>query len=627
LDGSFRIGSWVVEPSLNTISSNGSTIRLEPKVMEVLVCLTRHAGESLTKEKLLQEVWPGTFVTDDALKRCILELRRVFEDDAREPHVIQTIAKRGYRLVAPVSPINGIEHVPELPSAIDPGTPGNTARKWWIGGLVSGVALLLALLAVVNAGAIRERLLGSRSISTIHSLAVLPLQNLSADPAQEYFSDGMTDALITDLAQIDSVKVISRTSSMQYKDTKKSLTEIARELNVDGIIEGTVQRSGDRVRITAQLIHAPSDKHLWANSYERDMRDVFALERDVTEDIARQVQARLTTQNQTPTPQQRPVNPKALEAYLQGTYYLTRYGRGSGDNAQTRAAEYFQRAIDADPNFAPAYVGLYTAHVGLMWPTRHDGDIARRAAQRAVELDPDSSDARVALGDTKLSHDWDFPGAEQEFRRAITLSPNNDNAHDRFCSFLFNIGRTKEGMKECEIAQELDPTQNHLTDALFGSGEHDHAIAVAQMMLRSDPDNGWLHGALYHNYAIKGMYKEAGAEAEKILALFGDPEGAARIHRALASSDPKAGIRQLAAEVEDLFREKRAYLPLFQATNYAYLGDQDRAVHWLEEDYKRHEEDWVGIGGPADIKFDPAFASFRSDPRFKDLLRRVGLPP
>jgi TolB-like protein/DNA-binding winged helix-turn-helix (wHTH) protein len=628
LDGSFRVGSWVVEPSLNTISSNGRTIRVEPKVMEVLVCLTQHAGEAVPKEKLLREVWPDTFVTEDALARCIMELRRVFEDDAREPRVIQTIAKRGYRLVAPVARINEVQVAPaELPAKVNYGELANRGRRWRIAFLVGGLAALLILLAFVNRSAVRERLRGSQGVSPIHSLAVLPLQNLSADPTQEYFSEGMTDALITDLAQIDSVKVISRTSSMQYKQTNKPLKEIAQELSVDGIIEGTVQRSGNRVRITAQLIYAPSDRHLWANSYERDMRDVFALEREVTEDIARQVRAKLTTPGHGSDAQPRPVNAEALEAYLQGNYYLTRYGRGSGDNAQTSAAEYFQKAIDADPNFALAYVGLFNSHFGLMWPTRTDGGIARKAAQRAVELAPESSEARVVSGDMKLYHDFDFSGAEAEFQRAIALSPSNANAHDRFCNFLFDMGREQEGMKECEIAQQLDPTQNHLTDALSSAGEYDRAIALAQMLLRSDPDNGWLHVILYHNYAYKGMYKEAGSEAEKMMILFGYPQAAARIHGALASQDSKAGIRQMAAETEGLMRRKQIYMPYFAASNYAYLGDNDRAFYWLEDGYKHHEVDWVGIGGPVDIKLDPSFITLRSDPRFKDLLRRVGLPP
>ena len=270
----FRIAAWLVQPQLNTVSNNGSTVRLEPKVMEVLVCLAQHAGQPVSKEELLQTVWSNTFVTDDVLKRSISELRRVFEDDVRESRIIQTIPKRGYRLLVAVEPVNGVQSVP-------PAQPGQESlkagRNWRTLALFSGgVAALLFLLLGASYFFSRERLFGKSADPQIRSIAVLPLQNLSGDPSQEYFSDGMTDALITDLAQIGSLKVISRTSSMQYKQSKKSLPEIGRELSVDGIVEGSIQRSGDRVRITAQLIHGPSDRHLWANSYEGDFRDVFA---------------------------------------------------------------------------------------------------------------------------------------------------------------------------------------------------------------------------------------------------------------------------------------------------------------------------------------------------------------
>lgn len=298
----------------------------------------------------------------------------------------------------------------------EPGTlpaPSATVRKSWMAGwAVIGAALLLALLGAFNVGGVRTWLT-AKGAPQIHSVAVLPLRSLSSDPNQEYFSDGLTDGLITDLAQISSLKVISHTSTMQYKDTKKSLPDIARELGVDGIIEGTVQRSGDRVRITAQLIYGPSDRHVWANTYERDMRDVFALERDVTQDFTNQIQARLTRPEQGPPAQPRPVDPKVLEAYLQGNYHLGGYGEGSGQEEQKKAAEYFQQAIDADPNFAPAYLGLASAHSQLLRGSSEDVAIARRAIEKAVELDPNSSDAHFSLGFLRWQPDLDWQGAEK----------------------------------------------------------------------------------------------------------------------------------------------------------------------------------------------------------------------
>ena len=621
MDGGFRVGSWVVEPSLNTISSNGRTIRLEPKVMEVLVCLARHAGESLSKEKLLQEVWPGAFVTDDALKRCILELRRVFEDDAREPRVIQTIPKRGYRLVAPVAPINGIQ--PESPTGFRPPTGGTSTRRWWTFGLVGGLALLVALLAVVNIGAIRERVLGLKG-SPIHSLAVLPLENLSGDSTQEYLSDGMTDALITGLAQIGSLKVISRTSSMQYKQTKKSLPEIAHELNVDGIVEGTLQRSGDRVRITAQLVRVASDKHLWAGSYERDTSDLFALERDVTDDIARQVQANLWTETKGPLRHSRPVNARALEAYLQGNYHLNEQGRGSGDEEKRMAAEYFQKAIDAEQNFAPAYVGIAQAHENLLIGS--NATIRMQAAERAVEIDPAYSDARVVLGWVKWQPYLDWQGAEQEFRRAIALNPSNASAHDGLAGLLGAMGRLDEQLPESQIAQELDPNQDHLSDALWRRRDYDGTIAIQRMMLQRHPDDGYLHEYLFEAYTVKGMQKEAIHEMQQSLSLFGLSEGAARVERAYTIAGYRAAIRQVAKECEDLQSAKQAFVPGMLAHFYTILGETDRAFYWLQQAFEHRE--MIGIdGGLYCMKTDPLFDPLRSDPRFSDLLRRMGLPP
>jgi tetratricopeptide (TPR) repeat protein len=306
----------------------------------------------------------------------------------------------------------------------------------------------------------------------------------------------MTDALITDLAQIGSVKVISRTSSMQYKQTRKSLPEIARELNVDGIIEGTVQRSGDRVRITAQLIHGPSDKHLWANSYERDARDTFALERDVTEEIARQVRTRLRTPSNAPLAQPLPVNPKALDAYLQGNYYLTRGERGFNDDEKKRAAEYFQQAIDAEPGFVPAYIGLAWAHDNRMLGSSEDSVIRREAAERALKLDPNSAEGLQILANIKWN-DFDWSGAEKEYRQAVVLNPNSSSTHDGFSDFLGAMGRLDEGLREGLLAQELDPNEDHLSNILCMRGEYDRAIELLQRIAASHPDDGMAHYNLY----------------------------------------------------------------------------------------------------------------------------------
>jgi tetratricopeptide (TPR) repeat protein len=396
---------------------------------------------------------------------------------------------------------------------------------------------------------------------------------------------------------------------------------------VDGIVEGTVQRAGDHVRITAQLIHGPSDKHVWANSYERDVSDVLTIERDVTQEIARQIQAQVTTQYRASLQQSRPVNPKALDAYLQGNYHLNRQGRGGGDEEKKKAAEYFQQAIDADPNFAPAYNGLAYAHFNLLWPSSEDAKIVRMAAGRAVELDPTFSDARVTLGHLRLCS-WDFRTAEDELRRAVALNPNNASGHEILGDFLDDIGRLDEGLTESQIAQELDPNQDHLMFALDSRREYDRSIAWILMMLKGDPDNGYFHHNLFRSYVEKGMDKAAIEELEKTISLFGLQESAARIHHAFANSGYRGAMKQYAEELEQLAAMKQVFIPINLAEVYAALGDKDRAFYWLEQAYTHHDIVAVGNGlGLEMINADPMMDPLRSDPRFKDLIRRIGLLP
>src|SRR5215469_8875091 len=401
-----QFGPFVADFRARELLRDGKRIRLQDKPMRLLAALTVNPGEVVSREHLQKQLWPDdTFVDfETGLNTAVRKLREALADNPENPQYVETIPKHGYRFLAEVrkNGTNGGSFDAEKPSPVAPTNTSlgkrtiaslvetvaeyrRTKRLWVVVAAalaLGGLALVLEQLNILRVPGPHERTFGASGASSIHSLAVLPLQNLSADPSQEYFSDGMTDALITDLAQISSLKVISRTSSMNYKQTNKSLTEIARELNVDGIIEGTVQRSGDRVRITAQLIYGPSDKHLWANSYERDVRDVFALQREVTEDIAHHVQERLTRANSAPIAPPRPVSAKVLDAYFQGSYHLEAFGKGGGDDEKRKAAEYFQQAIDTDPNFAPAYNGLANSHLALLWPSRQDAEIASKAARQ-----------------------------------------------------------------------------------------------------------------------------------------------------------------------------------------------------------------------------------------------------
>ncbi len=626
MEGHFRLGPWLVQPDLDTAVRNGTTSHLTPKAMKLLVCLAEHADEPVAKEELLQTVWPDTFVGDDVLKGAIAELRRVFEDDARDPRFIQTIAKRGYRLIAPVEWVDREKGSAAEQLGTQTVRAAVASHKFrTVASAIVGAALIFVIVGVFNVGGVRARL-GASAPPPIHSLAVLPLRNLSADPNQEYFSDGLTDELITNLAHINSIKVISHTSTMQYKDAKKSLPEIARELNVDGIIEGTVQRSGDRVRITAQLIQGPADKHIWANSYERDTRDIFALERDVTEDIATQIQARVLLPTQAAQQQARLVNPKALDAYLEGNYHMHRVAHGSVDEELTKAAGYFQQAIDADPGFAPAYLGLSDAVGSHLSSSAEESAGSRGPLQKALELDPNSSQAWATLASSKLFGLFDWSGAERDFRHAVALNPNNADAHEGLAQYLAAMGRVDEGWSECQITQELDPNQEHLSGGLFFRREYDRQIEVVLRWIARHPDDGDEFWNLYWAYTLKGMHKQAIEALEHAVTLLGLTETSGRIQRAFAKSGYEAAMRAFAHELERLASTREAFLPGFTAEAYAAIGDKERAFYWLEQAYQRRES--VGREpGLVFLKVDPMFDSLRSDPRYEDLLRRIGLPP
>jgi len=631
--GVIRFSAYEVDFRKGEVRKHGFRIRLQDQPFHILQILLEHPGELVSREELQRQVWPAdTFVDfEKGLNNAVKKLRDALGDSAEQPRFIETHARRGYSFIGSVTATNGAGRKEDATSTGEVGALGRPRPLYRR--LVIGGVLFLAFVATLfgfDIGGVREHWLTRASSPAIHSLAVIPLANLSNDPNQEYFSDGMTDALITDLAQIGSVKVISRTSSMQYKQTKKSLPEIARELNVDGIVEGTVQRAGDRLRISAQLIHAASDKHLWAKSYEGDMRDVFALERDVTADIARQVQARLTTPNQKEVAQFRPVNPKALDLYLQGNYHLNGFAKGAGDEEKRKAAEYFQQAIDAEPKFASAYNGLANAHLGLLWPSKQDGEIATEAAERAVALDPNSSDAHVTLGGVKESL-WNWAGTEEEYERAITLNPNSADAHGSLGGLLDNMGRLDEGWKEQQIAFQLDPNNANLFNftlscGLERRGEFDRAIAIYQMFLKRDSDNGFTHLGLARDYMGMGMYKEAMPHLEQFWALFGFPDVAAEVHSALATSGYRAAILESAKAAEHLMATHKAFGPVTTAEFYATVGDKERAFYWLERAYALHDTAIAGTDDPlGSIEVDPQFEPLRSDPRFKDLLRRMGL--
>jgi len=617
VDKDFRVGAWLVQPSLNTISQNGTSTRVEPKVMEVLVCLSHRAGKPVSKEELLETVWRDTFVSDDVLKRCVSELRRVFEDDARESRIIETIPKRGYRLVAPVQPVNGQAPTKTdlRPSEIGRRALGTKPSKWKIGlGAAASVALVCGILFGLNISGVRDRLF-RKNVPLMHSIAVLPLQNLSGDPSQEYFADGMTEELITELSRISGLKVISRTSIMRYKGSSKSLPEIARELGVDGIVEGSVLRSGNQARITAQLIYAPQDTNVWAETYDRDLSNVLALQSEIATTIAGTVKVKATLAEKEHLNNARQVNVEALDAYLRGEHHLNRYGRGFGDEEDKQAISYFQQAIAAEPSFAKAYVEMANAYEGLMLPVKQRWPMERVAAEKAVSLDPDLAEAHFTMGHVKFFYEWDFPAAGREFKRAIELDPNNAEAHGWYALYLSSVGRRNEGRAEARLAQQLDPV-HYLECAYDQPGDEDRGINLLQNYIELNPEDGHAHMNLAELYARKGMQEQHISELQKTAVFFGFRRFARDIAQAYATSGYRTALRAWALGLDRL----KVNRPVMVAEAYARAGNRGLALDWLERAYREHDDDMV------ELNADPAWDSLRADPRFEDLVRHVGLP-
>ena len=633
MEKDFQVGAWLVQPSSNSLLRGGKTIRVEPKVMEVLVGLAKSAGETVTREALIHSIWPDTFVTDDVLTRSISELRRAFEDDARNPRVIQTISKRGYRLIAPVAPADHTNALNPLAnrstgtrSAAAPAGAG-TKRLRLLAVATAGLALLLALvLTEYQTNWIRDRI-GGHAAYQIRSLAVLPLQNLSGDPNQDYFADGMTDALITDLAQIGSMKVISRSSTLRYKNAEKSLPAIARELNVEGIVEGTVQRSGDRVRITTQLIHGPTDTHIWAKSYERDAKDFFVLQREVAEAIAGEIRVTLTPGEKARLARSHSVSLESLQAYLQGQYHLEQaqgmaYQKGlqqSETNELAVARQFFAQALRDDPEYAQAYVGL--ARSWRDRPVSEKGpQIADEMLHKALQIDSELAEAHEQLATLDVLRQWKWTEAETEYIRAIELNPNFAEAHARYAEYLDMMGRFDDGMKEFLRTQELDPGHNFQPNPFYRRRQYDRAIEIDKNEVRRQASGFWAHLDLAFDYDGAGRHDEAAQEWETTMRMLGHNDLADAMHRGLIKSGYRGALKTLTQAMEVQNANGSPPPAFFAAMMYGLLDEKDRAFWWLEKGYQQRDPAYGALN--VDACWDP----LRNDPRFVSLVQRVGLP-
>jgi TolB-like protein len=605
--------------------------------MSVLVCLAEDPGEPVPKEKILQTVWPDTFVGEGVLTRSVFELRRVFEDQAKEPRFIQTISKRGYRLVAPVELIGGSAPV-AAPSA-----PVSKPHPTWAFGvwkklkptwLRLGVAALLVVLFIGTFAAVRTLVFVDMS-PRIHSLAVLPLQNLSGDPAQEYFSDGMTEELITELSRIGGLKVISRTSVMRYKKSDKSLPEIARELKVDSVLEGSVVRAGERVRITAQLIRASDDANVWAETYDRDARDVLELQRAVASAISTTIKLSVLPVARPLAKPPRSVNLKAHDAYLRGLHeeYIggTLSNRHSLQQEANRhlelALKYYRLAIEEDPGFAPAYLRL-TATDSIK--------DTEAAAKKALEIDDSLFEAHILLGSVWLVRDRNWRDAERELLRAIELSPSNARAHMAYAYFLDAAGKLDEGMREWELAQELDPGKDHLAGALYSRRQYDRLIELELLSLAREPDPGRspydsavTHKTLMVAYARTGRKRESIEEMRKALIAYNYDDLAEDLRLGYARAGYEGALREWLKGVQ---KEKPEFpFPSFLAYAHTELGDRETVFNWLPRmdplwDVASAEQDANVFPNLITLRIEPMWDPLHSDPRFDELVHKIGFP-
>jgi len=584
--------------------------------MDVLVYLADHPGEVLTKEAILGAVWPDTSVTDDVLKHSIFELRKALGDNAAEPRYVETISRRGYRLTASVS--QGVaDATVEQPA-------GSLAGRTWVRACgYAGLAVLTGLIGLKLTG-LTDRIWGNPDATRIRSLAVLPLENFSGDTSQEYFADGMTDALITELSKIRSLRIISRTSTMQYKGGKKALPEMARELDVDGIVEGSVFRAGESVRITVQLIQAtPEEKHLWADSYEGKIGEILGLQRNVSSAIARAIRAELTPDERKAMERLDSVNPRAYEAYLKGRHHWSKRTPADFD----RALGYFQQAIDEDPSYASAYVGLADGHILLgasgLVPSAGAFARARAALAKALEIDPSRGDAHASLALVKGSFDWDWAGAERESRLALELSPNYATAHHWHSGLLARLGRWDEALASIRMAQKMDPLSSvintFVAEILWQRRQFDQALEAIRAALELDPDFLLAKEILGRTYLGKGRYEEAVQAFRAAAQIVGhSSETQANLGYCLAVAGQTSQAGQIAEGLEQQSRE-RYVSPYFIALVHAGMGDKDRAFEWLERAYEERSSLLPVI---VIALWDP----LRDDPRYEEFLRKLNLP-
>jgi TolB-like protein/DNA-binding winged helix-turn-helix (wHTH) protein len=660
----YEFGPFVLDPGERLVRHGAARMELPPRAFDTLLVLVENSGRLLEKDVLMRTVWQETVVEENNLSQVVYLLRKALRDGEDGARYIETVPKRGYRFVAEVRQLetangngrggNGFGPIAAASSSGNPGSQAvdaaagsksdgdsrpaavagangfegpaqnSAGRRGWMLGLMGGLAIV-TVAALLQWAGWRQRLFGGADSGPIRSVAVLPMQNLSNDPNQEYFVDGMTDELITDLAQIRELKVVSKTSIMQYKGTRTPLPEIGRELGVDAVVEGSVLRSGDRVRITAQLIRAASDRHIWAESYDGDLKDVLSLQARVAEAITNQVKLNLTVEESSRLRRAPAVNPEAFDLYLRGRYaWNQRNPEGFG-----KAIEYFNQAIEKDSNFALAYSGLADCHTLLTLYGGGPSNLAEAeaAAEKALQLDSTVAEAHTSLAAVKVLRNWDWQGAEQEFHRAIELNPNSAQAHHWYGNLLLGPeGRHEEAIAELERAQELDPLSLIIKAdtgfAYFLAGRSDLALQAYQKVVAANPNFLPVHFYLAKYYLQSGQHDLWLKESAEDDRLAGAVDRAQSLEQSYAQGGFRAAMEAMAksSRAVSVANDKRFQMDSCgSAEANATLGRNGLALSALEDCYRWSEPDLLYL------KVDPAWANLRAESRFQNLLGRLHL--
>jgi len=647
-----RFGAFEIDLKAFELRKHGLRLRLPEQPFQILAILLEKPGEAVTRDEIRNRLWPGdTFVDfDHGLNNAVMRLREVLGDSSEHPRFIETLPRRGYRFIAPIEEIHpqgvsgrssdqveGQTIAPVAPvEATGTSVPNAKQSMLWANyknwltlpriGLLSLLVLALAVGSGLAVHFVRGMEAGRVNSAHTMSLVVLPLENLSGDKEQDYFADGMTDDLTANLAKIRSLRVISRSTAMAYKGTHKPLSEIANDLHVDAVVEGTVLRAGNRVRITAELVQVSTDHHLWADTYESQIGDVLSLQNRVSSAIVEEIRIKLTKEDKERLAKHPAVSPEAYEDYLKGRYY---WNRRSGEGF-TKAIGYFEEATHRDPQYALAYAGLADCY-GIIGatiygsvPASEAAPKARAAAKRALEIDPTLAEAETSLATAKFNYDWDWSGAADGFKHAIQLDPGYATAYQRYSLYLIAVGRFDESFEQIKKARDLDPLSISINSSfgwrLYLARQYDRSIAQLQDTLEMDPSYEWAHLILGQAFEQKGEFNPALAELHKALEIsHNSPLMISALAHAYALSGNRVEAQKLLTELEAL--SKNQYVsPYYVAVVNLGLGKNELAINWLEKAYADRSN------GLVFLRVEPELDPLRADPRFIALQNKLNFP-